>query len=361
VTICLFLPWAKELEPVDRFIERIHHLDLRKEVSDPDNPSLIRMAALDSQWHAECARCIGTVQPKRLPRISAMVTGREGLAAFGQAALRRSRDEPFWLMFMGQHPKHLGPSLQTAGALLQKVGVRFVYYSFDNASRNMECFGTLAPFLNILIHDESPLGPAAELLPADCARIHRSWVANLVPFSAPFVEAPERKIFFLGSQLGLTANRQRQMDFLRAEFQDRFIASHDHSLDVGDRTSVSRYKVSLCPEGRMFTAPAMSSAHTDRPFWSGCLGMVPVCEDSATGGRLESLAAERLILRYPHEDLRSLKERCEEALEMPTEDRLRLYHHFNRHETVGAVIGDALAVWMQRQNPCDDSAARGNP
>jgi len=124
---------------------------------------------------------------------------------------------------------------------------------------------------------------------------------------------------------------------------------------------VSRYKVSLCPEGRMFTAPAMSSTHTDRPFWSGCLGMVPVCEDSATGGRLESLAAERLILRYPHEDLRSLKERCEEALEMPTEDRLRLYNHFNRHETVGAVIGDALAVWMQRQNPCDDSAARGNP
>ena len=101
----------------------------------------------------------------------------------------------------------------------------------------MPCFKDIAPHLSVLIHDESPLDPAARaLLRPDAAMIHRSWVANCVPWEAPFYEAPEERILFLGSQLGLTDHRRRQIEFLRNRFKDRFVAIHDHSLPVAERT-----------------------------------------------------------------------------------------------------------------------------
>jgi hypothetical protein len=86
----------------------------------------------------------------------------------------------------------------------------------------------------------------------------------------------------------------------------------------------------------------MSATHTDRPFWSGCLGMVPVSENSKAGGRLESLASAGLIRRYAHGDLNDLAEHCERALAATNDERRRIYEHFNRSETVGAVVGDAI-------------------
>src|SRR5690606_1789804 len=99
-------------------------------------------------------------------------------------------------------------------SLLSRMGVKLLFYAFDEASRFMPCFQEIAPHLDVLIHDEAPLEPrGAERLKPGCLTIHRSWVANVVPFSHPFNEAPEEKIFFLGSQLGLTPHRLRQIEF----------------------------------------------------------------------------------------------------------------------------------------------------
>src|SRR5690606_8720694 len=95
----------------------------------------------------------------------------------------------------------------------------------------------------------------------------------------------------------------------------------DHSVAVADRLSLSRYKVGFCPEGRKFVTPTMSRSHTDRPFWSGCLGLVPVAEDSSAGGRLETLTQAGLVRRYPHGDLRALAAACEQALACPESER----------------------------------------
>ncbi|MGH7995347.1 MAG: hypothetical protein ACREFX_03245, partial [Opitutaceae bacterium] len=140
----------------------------------------------------------------------------------------------------------------------------------------------------------------------------------------------------------LTPHRRRQIDFLSDRFRDRFVALCDHSLAVSDRLSLNRYKVGVCPEGRMFGAPTMAATHTDRPFWSGCLGLVPVSEDSVGGGRLDSLQDAGLIFRYPHGDLKVLAGACDRALKAPADARRRIYEHFNRCETVGSVIAQEI-------------------
>ena len=94
----------------------------------------------------------------------------------------------------------------------------------------------------------------------------------------------------------------------------------------------------------MFASPAMSAAHTDRPFWSGCLGLVPVSEDSRAGGRLEPHHQAALIVRYPHGDLAALSGACERALALSLAERRRIYEHFNRRETVGTVVAEAIAA-----------------
>jgi hypothetical protein len=246
---------------------------------------------------------------------------------------------------MGQTPQGLGSAAGPLCDFVKKFGVRVLYYAFDEASRSMPCFRKIAPYLDVFIHDEAPLDPAgAAALRPDCADLHRSWVANFVPFSVPFNDAPEEKVLFLGSQLGLTPHRQRQLDFLRKRFHDRVVDHHDHSVSVAARGALNRFKVGFCPEGRMFASPAMSATHTDRPFWSGCLGLVPVSEDSRAGGRLEELHHSALIVRYPHGDLRALADACERALALSVADRRRIYEHFNRHETVGSVVGEAIVA-----------------
>jgi hypothetical protein len=246
---------------------------------------------------------------------------------------------------MGHQPQALGAAAEKAFALLARSGVRHLFYAFDEASRCMPCFNAIAPHLDVLIHDEMPLADAGRaLLRPTCRTLHRSWVANVLPFSVPFNEAPERKILFLGSQLGLTPHRERQIAFLHEKFRDRFVASHDHSIAVAGRNALGRYQAALCPEGRKFASPAMAHSHTDRPFWSGCLGLVPVSEDSRAGGRLEDEQRAGLIVRYPHGDLAALAAACERALAMPVAGRRRIHEHFNRRETVGAVVAEAIAA-----------------
>jgi hypothetical protein len=342
IRICYFNNWAARLEPAVAYLARVPAMDLRPLVTNPLNPDLLRKARLDCDWYAANTRCFAAMAHDGVEFLPAWITGKPGILDVATAP--REPGEERWLVTMAHQPQALGDLAGKVFALLAKSGVRHLFYAFDEASRSMRCFNDIAPHLNVLIHDEFPLAAEGQArLQSSCDTRHRSWVANFAPGEAHFNEVPEEKIYFLGSQLGLTPHRQRQLDFLRGRFKDRFVASHDHSLPVDARVTLNRFKVGLCPEGRMFATPAMSATHTDRPFWSGCLGMVPVSEDSRTGGRLEDLHAEGLIVRYRHGDLKSLAEACECALAMSTAERHLIYEHFNAHETVGAVVAKALA------------------
>lgn len=340
-----FSSWAAGLEPAAGYLAHLPDLDLRTRVSDPQNEQLLRLARLDCDWYGENMRCFAAMTQPGIEFLPARVFGTKGIPDLLTASLRRPADEEWWVIFTGQQPQTLGPMVAKVGALLQRQRIRIALYGFDEVSRTMPCFNDLAPYLDILIHDEAPLAEVgrARLQPG-CIAQHRSWVANVVPLAAPFNPVPEEKILFLGSQLGLTPHRRRQLDFLRERFGDRLVASHDHSVAVADRDLLNRYKVGLCPEGRKFVTPAMARTHTDRPFWSGCLGLVPVSENSVAGGRLEELYRAGLILRYEHGDLAGLAHACERALALDTAARRRIYDHFNRHETVGLVLAEAIAA-----------------
>jgi hypothetical protein len=339
-----YCPWAGALQPVADLLAAQTDAALRARVKDPTDPALLAMARLDRDWHVENARVFGAMRHASLEFRGALAVGATGLQAL--AHFEPPADEQVWLVLMAQHPQHFA---KVAGALLgfmRKRGVRVLYYAYDEASRMMPCFRDLAPHLDVLIHDEAPLeSSGAAALRPECVRIHRSWVANVEPFGTEFVEAPEERIVFLGSQMGVTPHRQRQIDFLKKRFGARFVAIHDHSVQVGERHLLARkFMVSVCPEGRKFGTPGMQATHTDRPFWSGCLGLVPVSENSRAGNRLDALAGERLIVRYGHSDLDELAAACERALAMPIDERRRIYEHFNLHETVGSVVAEAIAA-----------------
>lgn len=343
VRLCYFNQWAGGLQPVADYLARVPEMDMRPLVARADDGELLLKARLDCDWYAANARCFDALRHPRIEFLPAWVVGPKAVLQLAQAP--REPGEERWLVTMAHQPQMLGDLAGKVFALLAKSGVRHLFYAFDEASRFMPCFNAIAPSLDVLIHDESPLADAGLLrLRASCVTRHRSWVANFAPGEASFNGTPEEKIYFLGSQLGLTPHRQRQLDFLRNRFKDRFVADHDHRTPVAARTGLNRYKVGLCPEGRKFATPAMSASHTDRPFWSGCLGMVPVSENSRAGGRLESLHAAGLIVRYEHGDLDSLAEACERALAMDVAARRRIFDHFNAHETIGAVVTEAIAA-----------------
>ena len=339
--VCFFNTWAGPLEPVSTYAGRPAEAALRAGVADPGDPSLLSRARLDRDWYTENARCFAGLQHDALDWLPAWTCGRDGILELARAP--REPEEERWLVCMAHQPESFGPLAGRIFGYLAQNGVRILFYSFDEASRFMPCFAAIAPHLSVLIHDEYPLVPAgAAALRPGCLRLHRSWVANLIPFAAEFVERPEPKIHFLGSQLGLTPHRRHQLAFLEQRFPGRVVASCDHSTPVAARGGLGIYQVGFCPEGRKFSTPAMSRTHTDRPFWCGCAGMVPVCEDSAAGGRLEDLHRSGLIVRYDHGDLASLAAACERALAFSTTERRRIYEHFNRHETVGQVVAEAL-------------------
>jgi hypothetical protein len=342
VRVIHFCPWAGRLQDGGDFLRTLPALDLRSRLARPDDAALQRMARLDCDWHGENVRALGAMRHPALEFLPVETVG--AAAALDVVARRRPPDEAWWFVITGQHPQSLGAAAGPLFAAYARHGIRILFYAFDEASRTMPVFADIAPHLSVLLHDEAPLadGARARLRP-DCLIRHRSWVANLVPWATPLIETPEERIVFLGSKLGLTPHRQRQVDFLRRRFRDKFTAICDHSLPVADRLGLARCKVGLCPEGRKFGTPAMSATHTDRPFWSGCLGMVPVSEDSQAGGRLEELHRAGLIMRYPHGDLAALAAACERALAATPAERRRIYEHFNRHETVGAVVAQAIA------------------
>lgn len=342
-----FSAWAEGLEDAALYLNRLPQLDLTAKIARPGDAGLLRMARLDCDWHGENTRAFAAMTHPSLAFSPAQVTGPTGL--FELVKSEKIQGEERWLVFDGQGPQKLAGALGKLAPLLARHDIHLAWYSFDESSRTTTAFKEIAPFLDILIHDELPLDPLGRaMLRSDCILLHRSWVANIIPFAVPFNETPEDKIIFLGSKLGLTEHRQRQIDFLARVFRDRFVPVTDHSISVGERAALNRYKASFCPEGRKFATPAMGQTHTDRPFWSGCMGMVPISEDSRGGGRLESLAEQRLIRRYAHGSLPGLKAACERALTTSTEERRKIYDHFNRDETVGTVLAEALSRAMAK-------------
>ncbi|MBL9202292.1 MAG: hypothetical protein JNL39_17405 [Opitutaceae bacterium] len=343
IRVCYFNTWAGRLEPVPDYLARVPGMDLKPLLARPGDVELLRKARLDCDWYAANARCFAAMQHPEIAFLPAWIAGKAGVLDLATAP--REPGEERWLLCMAHQPQALGDLAGKVWSMLARAGVRHCFYAFDEASRFMPCFDAIAPHLDVLIHDESPLAESgAAALKPSCVARHRSWVANFTPGEAVFNEAPEEKIYFLGSQLGLTPHRQRQLDFLRRKFKGRFVASHDHSTPVDGRFALNRYKAGLSPEGRKFTTPAMARTHTDRPFWSGCLGQVPVSEDSKFGGRLEELHAAGLIVRYAHADLDALAAACERALAATNAERRRIFGHFNARETVGAVVAEALAA-----------------
>jgi hypothetical protein len=341
VRLHVFTPWADRLVAGTDYLAGLPAFDVNRNVADPADADLVRMARLDCDWHGENVRALGATAEPDKDFLPVQALGLAGLDELKTAA--KPDDEEWWLVFTGQHPQLMAGRIGRDLRRLKARGVRVLYYAFDEASWTMPAFAEIARFLDVLIHDESPLEPVGQaLLDPACHTVHRSWVANLVPFATPFNEEPEKKIIFLGSKLGLTPHRQRQIEFLANRFKDRFTAICDHSLPVADRAALTRYKVGFCPEGRKFTTPSMQRTHTDRPFWAGAMGLVPVSEDSESGGRLQELHETGLIYRYPHADLAALAEQCEQALECDVALRRRIYRHFNRHETIGAVVASAL-------------------
>lgn len=340
IRIIHLCPWADDLEPASDYLARQPSRDLRSRVSNPQDAKLLLMARLDCDWHAENLRAFAAMEHPEIEFLPALVTGTKGLPDMAFAPI--PADEERWFIPMAQHLSGLTGVIGRLLEIFASRGGRTLFWAFDAASERMGTFPEVAPHLDIYIHDEILADSARALLRPGCKIIHRSWVANIVPFAHPFVEEPGERILFLGSEMGLTPHRQQQVDFLKKKFGEKFTAYHDHSFPVGERGKLSRFKVNLCPEGRMFAIPSMSRTHTDRPFWSGCLGLVPVIEDSQTGGRLAELQQRGLVIPYKHGDLDSLGDACERALQLDLSTRCAIYEHFNRFETVGPAAAQAI-------------------
>ena len=345
VRLVFFSTWSDGLRDAGPYLAELPGRDLGPRIVRPDDPDLARMARLDADWDGECLCAFAAMSDASIEVRSAFVADSRGILEF----LARGHDDgaASWLILIGQRPEMMAPVVGRLLAAFTAEGGRVLYWSYDEASRFMPCFADdVAPYLSVLIHDESPL--ADHVLArhrSDCARLHVSWMANVVPFAHAFRERTEPRVAFVGSRLGLTDARLRQLDALREHFGPRLVAITDHSLPIADRGRLGAVRAHLCPEGRRFTTAAMRLTHTDRPFWAGCLGQVPVVEDSRWGGRLESLHAAGCILRYPHGDVDGMVRACEAAVETSVERRRDIYDHFNRYGTVGQFAAGQIVAY----------------
>jgi hypothetical protein len=346
IRIIFFSPcWGFGLSEAAAHLDSLPRRDLSSKVTNPKDIELIRLARLDCDWDGECLRAFSALQHPDLEFLPALIADSQGLVDF----MKQSSPDGAapWLIITDQSPTMIEQVIGKLLELFLRCRGRILYWSYDEASRNMPCFaGQVAPHLSVLLHDESPLSDEIlRALPDDCRTLHMSWVANIIPFAYPFQEEVEEKIVFLGSKLGVTPHRLEQIKALKRHFKDRFTAITNHSVPVQERGQFSRIKAHLCPEGRKFATHGMRITHTDRPFWSGCMGQAPVIEDSKWGGRLEKLFEAGVLFRYAHNDIPSMIEACERALAVDTETRRRIYQYYNLEGTVGPVVARLIAEY----------------
>ncbi len=342
VRILYFSTWVDGLADAAEYLETLHGRDLSAKISNPDDAELMRMGRLDCDWDGECLRAFSAMEHPQLEFEPTRIVDARGVLEY------LSHPDPGvepWLVFIDQRPAAIAPVVGRILEAFTDGGGRVLYWAYDDASRNMDCFAEgVAPYVSILLHDESPLaGDVRRALPSACRIRHLSWVANIVPYQYALREAVEERIVFLGSRLGLTEHRMEQVRALEAHFGNRFTCITDHSVAVADRGRFAGIKVHLCPEGRKFGVESMSRSHTDRPFWAGCMGQVPVSEDSKWGGRLDDLASAGRILRYPHGNVDKMIGCCERALTLDLDSRREIYEYFNTYGVVGPIAAGEIA------------------
>ncbi len=348
VRVLYFSTWVEGLADATGYLESLSGRDLRGKISDPGDTELLGMARLDCDWDGECLRAFAAMQHPQLEFAPAKVADARGILEY---LSQPDPDVEPWLVFIDQRPASIAP---VVGRILQAFtdgGGRVLYWAYDDASRSMECFADgVAPHVSVLLHDESPLADnVRRALPSSCTVRHLSWVANIVPYRYAMREAVEERIVFLGSRLGVTEHRMEQVRALEAHFGNRFTCITDHSVAVADRGRFAGIKVHLCPEGRKFGVETMSRSHTDRPFWAGCMGQVPVSENSKWGGRLDELADAGRILRYSHGDVEEMIGCCERALTVDLDSRREIYEYFNTHGVVGPIAAGEIAAVSGRR------------
>lgn len=326
--------YAFQVEEARTFLPRVDKQDLRPWLADDEDDieHVLMLTRHDCDWQSRTVRCLVDLAQKNPRFLPPLVVGPMYVETLGLGP-----GNEVWLFTVAQDLKNI-PNVARVFRTLKERGVNIFYYSFDEASRNLPCFGEIAPYLDVLIYDEFPPGPAREFLSVYCKVVNKCWVGNFIPYFSPFNEHPEEKILFLGSKFGMTENRERQIAALKEHFWDRFVCITDHSISENDMASLNRYKVCLCPEGRKFTSESMSESHTDRPFWAGMLGMVPLSENSKWGNRLRSLTDNGLLIPHAHHDTESLLKAAETALAVKVKERRRIYQHFNQSETLRSVI-----------------------
>ncbi len=347
IRILFFSSWAEQAIDAAEYLRALPGRDLAGSVPDPSNPDLLQMARLDCDWNGECLRCFAAMEHRLLEFLPARILGVRGLL---QSVMEGEfGPEQPWLVLVAQSAEPYAPVIGKLLADFTAKGGRVMHWAYDDASRTMPCFkDSIAPYLSVLIHDEDPLEPGAlKVMPPDCRTLRQSWTANVLPFGARFEDDPDPSIMFLGSKMGVTGHRQTQIDALSKRFGARFQAITDHSVSVEERRTFTAVKVHVCPEGRKFHTPSMSRSHTDRPFWAGCMGQVPVSENSAGGERLVELMEQKLIIPYAHGDIGDLVRSCEQALEIDNKERRRLYDWYNREGTVGPTAARMIAEYYE--------------
>ena len=340
ITICYYNDWADGLYSYHDY-KSIYLTGVEAKISGSNERELLIKGQRDCEWNFEVFKCFSKIYHEYFEFEKSYVVGTRNLLDYIE--LNSTISEERWIIFSAQNPAILEHKVGEIFQLFKKSGLKILYYSFDDASRKMNHYKELAPYLDILIHDEFPLANIVEnKLSNKCLIMHKSWVANVVPWSVTYNEKPIQSVLFLGSTNGLTKERSDQLLYLKDIFKDKFVCSTDHSVSFLDREKLNKYKVSLCPEGRHFKTASMSSSHTDRPFWSGCFGMVPVVENSTHGDRLNELNKRGLLVRYSNNNLNALIEACEAALNTNDQKRRQMYECYNGEYTIGKVICEAL-------------------
>ena len=168
IRLCYFNQWAGPLAPAADYLARVPSLDLRPLVADPRDRELLRKARLDCDWYAANTRCFASMRHDRLDFLPAWVAGPKAVLDLARAP--REAGEERWLITMAHQPQQLGDLAGKVFAFLTKAGVRHGFYAFDEASRFMPCFNDIAPHLDVLIHDESPLADPGQATDERIAR-----------------------------------------------------------------------------------------------------------------------------------------------------------------------------------------------
>lgn len=349
IRVIFYTPWTRGFTDAEAHLDSLKDRDLAEFVAESDGEDVKRKARIDRDWDAATLKAFARMQHSDVTFLPARVSNNQGLIQMIEHAQKSQESEESWLILSGTRPSRLEPIIEKVLKLFTLQGGKVLFWSWDQSSLRIRSFiEKVAPYLSFLIHDEItlPYSLVAALNPA-CRTLLHSPAANLCPFEYPFHENVEKKILFVGSELGLTDSRKKQIEALKAHFGERFMCKADFSVEVDARKTLGQYQVNWCPEGRFFADDNMSQSHTDRPFWAGCLGQVPVIENSKQGSRMQDYVDNGLTVRYEHGDSASLLKACEQALEASLSERRRIYDYYNSNETFGTIAAEAIATHQE--------------